>query len=171
MENNSEVAYLGGGCFWCLEAVYLRIKGVLKVQSGYMGGELANPTYQDVSQGRGGHVEIIKIWFDATKVSYDFVLKVFFLSHDPTTKNRQGNDVGPQYRSAIFGVDDEQIKIARQSIKEHDALFPNPIVTEIKRAPEFFVAEGYHQNYYNNNMSQPYCQLVIQSKLKKLKLI
>lgn len=165
-----EQATFGAGCFWCVEAVYQRIDGVTKVVPGYAGGTKDNPTYKEVCTGLTGHAEVAQVTFDPSKVSYERLLEVFWQAHDPTTLNRQGNDVGTQYRSVIFYHNEKQKAAAEKSRKEAQRYFDRPIVTEIKPLTKFYVAEDYHHNYYNNNTSQPYCQFVIKPKLKKLKL-
>jgi len=164
-----EIAILGGGCFWCLEAVFDRLDGVKSVESGYMGGQRENPTYQQVCSGATGHVEVVRVTFDPNELSYRELLDVFFTIHDPTTLNRQGNDVGTQYRSVIFYTSEEQRKTAEQLIAELNAArhWPNPIVTTVEPAKKFFEAEDYHQEYYANNANQPYCQFVVAPKVKK----
>lgn len=166
---SEEIAILGGGCFWCLEAVFDQLVGVKSVESGYMGGQVDNPTYRQVCSGSTGHVEVVRVTFDAKELSYRELLEVFFTIHDPTTLNRQGNDVGTQYRSVIFYTSDEQRRTAEQIIAELNAAhtWPDPIVTTVEPAKRFFVAENYHQEYYANNSSQPYCQFVVAPKLKK----
>jgi peptide-methionine (S)-S-oxide reductase len=163
------IAVLGGGCFWCLEAIYDRLAGVTAVESGYMGGRVENPTYQQVCGGNSGHVEVIRVTFEPQQISFADLLEVFFATHDPTTLNRQGNDVGDQYRSVIFYESEEQKKEAEKAIAELNAkhVWPNPIVTAVEPAQRFYVAEDYHQTYYANNASQPYCQLVVGPKVKK----
>lgn len=172
-DNSIQVATLGAGCFWCVEAVLQRLKGVEKVEPGYVGGHVKNPTYKDVCTGSTGHAEVAKVTFDASVISFEELLEVFWKTHDPTTLNRQGNDVGTQYRSAIFYHDLQQKEIAEAYKKQLDesGIFPNPIVTEIEPLTEFFVAEDYHHNYYNDNASQPYCQFVVRPKVEKLKKI
>ena len=171
MEQKSEVATLGAGCFWCVEAIYQRLEGVEKVESGYSGGTVKNPSYEQVCTGRTGHAEVIQVTFDTKKLSYKELLQVFFKTHDPTTLNKQGADVGTQYRSAIFYHNDEQKKIAEQVKKETDAakIWDDPIVTEISPFTSFYKAEEYHQDYYNQNSFQPYCMMVINPKLSKFK--
>jgi len=171
-EKQGEVATLGGGCFWCIEAVFQQTGGVLAVRSGYMGGTIADPTYKQVCTGTTGHAEVVEVRFDPEKVSYRKILEVFFRSHDPTTLNRQGGDVGTQYRSAIFFHGDEQKRVAEEVKKElsEKKAFSTPIVTEIVPATNFFVAEDYHQDYYELNKRAPYCQAVIAPKLRKLGL-
>jgi peptide-methionine (S)-S-oxide reductase len=166
---NQEIAVLGGGCFWCLEAVFDRLQGVQSVESGYMGGQLDNPTYHQVCGGNTGHVEVVRVTFNPQQVSYAEVLNVFFSIHDPTTPNRQGNDVGPQYRSVIFYNSEEQRGQAEQAIAALNSshTWPQPVVTTVEPAGKFFVAEDYHQEYYINNTSQPYCQFIVAPKVKK----
>jgi len=172
MENsNREIATLAGGCFWCLEAVYDEMKGVESVVSGYMGGRAANPTYEQVCGGRTGHAEVVQLSFDPSVVSFREVLQVFFVIHDPTTLNRQGNDVGTQYRSAIFYHTPEQKTVAEEVVADltRDKLFGGPIVTEIVPAATFYPAEDYHQEYFARNSSQPYCQYVVAPKVAKFR--
>ncbi|HJZ55628.1 MAG TPA: peptide-methionine (S)-S-oxide reductase MsrA [Gemmataceae bacterium] len=168
-ETKTEVATLGGGCFWCLEAVYEQLRGVEKVESGYAGGSLPNPTYKAVCTGTTGHAEVVQVTFDPAVISYRELLEVFFAIHDPTTLNRQGNDVGTQYRSAIFYHSPEQRDTAAAVIGEltEQKLWPNPIVTEVTPLREFFKAEDYHQHYFQNNPAQPYCQFVVNPKVAK----
>jgi peptide-methionine (S)-S-oxide reductase len=165
-----EKATFGAGCFWCVEAVFLRLKGVNKVISGYTGGKTLNPTYDEICSGTTGHAEVIQISFDAEKVSFADLLEIFWHSHDPTTLNRQGNDVGTQYRSAIFYENETQRQIAETSLINTNAsgLWPKPIVTEIKPLTVFYSAEDYHQNFYEKNPNQPYCSFAIPPKLRKL---
>lgn len=158
---------LAAGCFWCYEAVFQRIRGVISVQSGYSGGEMESPSYEQVCNGDTGHAEAVQITFNPQIISLEKLLEVFWYVHDPTTLNRQGNDVGTQYRSAIFYHTDEQKKIANESKNAAQAYFEDPIVTEITAYNNFFAAEEYHNNYYNNNSSQGYCQFVINPKLEK----
>lgn len=171
MSNPYEVATLGAGCFWCVEAVFQDLKGVQKVVSGYAGGSVHNPTYQQVCTGRTGHAEVAQITFDPNVISFEQLLDVFWRTHDPTTLNRQGADVGAQYRSAIFYHSDAQKAIAERSKRETDAsgLWSDPIVTEIAPLTDFYAAEDYHQNYYKSNSNQPYCRAVIDPKMRKLK--
>ena len=168
-----EIATFGGGCFWCVEAVFLELKGVKSVKSGYMGGRTENPTYKQICTGTTGHAEVIQIEFDPDVVSFDVLLQVFWKTHDPTTLNRQGNDVGTQYRSAVFYHNDSQKEKATDYKKKLNEIsaYPNPIVTEITAASKFYVAEDYHQNYFNNNPNQPYCRALIPPKLEKLKKV
>jgi peptide-methionine (S)-S-oxide reductase len=166
-----EVATLGGGCFWCLEAFYRDVNGVLSVESGYMGGIVANPSYRDVCTGRTGHAEVAQIAFDADVLSFRDLLDVFFSIHDPTTRDRQGSDVGPQYRSVIFYHDDSQRTQAEEFVREMESAgrFSAPIVTEVEPASEFYKAEDYHQEYFLNNPNQPYCQFVVAPKVRKFR--
>jgi len=166
-----EIATLGGGCFWCLEAVYDEMKGVVSVESGYMGGHVENPTYAAVCTGRTGHVEVVQIAFDPAIASFREILEVFFTIHDPTTLDRQGNDSGPQYRSVIFYHDDAQRMVAEDVIRNIDAeqIWPRPIVTQVRPASRFYVAEDYHQEYFKNNASQPYCTYIVAPKVKKFR--
>ncbi|HLK64146.1 MAG TPA: peptide-methionine (S)-S-oxide reductase MsrA [Bryobacteraceae bacterium] len=167
----NETATLGGGCFWCLEAVYQDMEGVESVVSGYMGGHVENPSYRDVCTGRTGHVEVVQVTFDPDVTTYKEILEVFFAIHDPTTRDRQGNDSGPQYRSVIFYHDDGQKRIAEETIRELDAedIWPQPIVTEVQPATVFYVAEDYHQEYFRNNPMQPYCAFVVAPKVRKFR--
>ncbi len=166
-----EVATLAGGCFWCLEAVYDELRGVESVESGYSGGTIENPTYRQVVTGTTGHAEVVRVTFDPEVVSFREILEVFFTIHDPTTLNRQGADVGPQYRSAIFYHDEEQRHVAEDVISELEAegVWEDPIVTEVTPLDTFYVAEDYHQEYYQNNAYQPYCQVVISPKVAKFR--
>ena len=170
---NLDTATLGAGCFWCVEAVYQRIKGVKFVESGYSGGDVNNPTYKQVCTGNTGHAEVSRIYFDPKEVSFSELLEVFWGTHDPTTLNRQGADAGTQYRSVIFYHNPEQKKIAEDYKKRIDSskIFDSPVVTEISPVINFFKAEDYHQNYYNENSNQPYCSFVITPKLEKLKKV
>lgn len=168
---NREIATLAGGCFWCLEAVYQELRGVELVESGYMGGHIRNPSYREVCDGTTGHAEIVQVTFDTQEVSFKEILQVFFTIHDPTTLNRQGADVGTQYRSAIFYHSDEQKATAEQVIREiaTAGVWSNPIVTEVTAADTFYKAENYHQNYYTQNGGQPYCRVVIAPKVAKFR--
>lgn len=168
-----DTATFGAGCFWCVEAVFQRLKGVHSVASGYSGGTVDNPTYKEVCSGTTGHAEVCQIVFDPGQITYTDMLQAFFSSHDPTTLNRQGNDEGTQYRSAIFYHNDEQRALAEKAKKELNAAkaFDNPIVTEIAPFTKFYKAEDYHQNYYNENGNQPYCSFVIRPKLEKFKKV
>lgn len=165
----SEQAIFGAGCFWCTEAVFQSLQGVQKVVSGYMGGSTENPTYMEVCNGDTGHVEVIMVEFDPDVISYEDLLLVFFKTHDPTTVNRQGNDVGSQYRSVIFYMDQEQKRKALDMIDEltRGLVFDRPIVTDVEPVMDFYEAEDYHQNYFNENPNKPYCAFVIQPKLAK----
>ena len=166
----SEIATLGGGCFWCVEAVFQRIEGVISVKPGYAGGNVKNPTYKQICTGNTGHAEVAKIEFDPSKITYSQILNVFWQSHDPTTLNRQGNDVGTQYRSVIFFHNESQKEIAKKSKVDADksGYWDNEIVTEVTLLNNYYDAEDYHDNYYNNNPNQPYCLFVIKPKLDKL---
>ena len=168
-----ELATLGAGCFWCVEAVLEQIDGVLGVRSGYMGGSVPNPTYEQVCDGRTGHAEVVEVTFDPSRISYEQILDWFWKLHDPTTLNRQGNDTGTQYRSAIFWHSEEQRLAAEKSKQKLSASGAHggaPIVTEITKAGPFYSAEGYHQEYYRLNKTQPYCRFIITPKLEKLGL-
>lgn len=169
-ENNREIATLAGGCFWCLEAVFEELKGVDKVESGFAGGDFT-ATYKEVCSGMTGHAEVVQITFDPSVISYAELLAVFFSVHDPTTLNRQGADVGPQYRSAVFYHDNHQKEAVEQAIKVLDAeeVWPRPVVTEVAPFDKFFMAESGHQDYYRNNKNQGYCQVVINPKLEKFR--
>lgn len=171
MHTNSEVATLTGGCFWCLEAMFNQLKGVKRVVPGYSGGEVTDPTYEQVCTGNTGHAEAVQITFDPRQISFKTILEIFFSVHDPTTFNRQGADVGTQYRSAIFYHSEEQKTIAEQVIKELEIskVWDAPIVTEITPFQSFYPAEDYHLDYYQRNRQQPYCQVVIAPKVSKLR--
>ena len=166
-----EIATLAGGCFWCLEAVFDDLKGVESVESGYMGGKTANPSYEDVCSGETGHAEVVQLSFDPKQVSFKEILEVFFVIHDPTTLNRQGNDVGTQYRSAIFHHSAEQKTAAEQVIADMGAakIYDDPIVTEVVPASKFYVAEDYHQEYFRRNPAQPYCAFIVRPKVAKFR--
>jgi peptide-methionine (S)-S-oxide reductase len=168
-----ELTTLGSGCFWCTEAVFQQLKGVESVVSGYSGGYIENPSYEQVTTGRTGHAEVCQIQFDPSQISFEELLEVFFNTHDPTTLNRQGNDVGTQYRSAIFYHSEEQREIAEQVKTELDksGTWKNPIVTEITPFEKFYPAEDYHQNYFRNNPNQGYCRMVIAPKLDKFEKV
>lgn len=170
-ETAKEIATLAGGCFWCLEAVFDELKGVESVESGYMGGTTASPTYEAVCSGQTGHAEVVRITFDPRKVSFKEILEVFFVIHDPTTLNRQGNDVGTQYRSAVFYHSPEQKASAEQAIDGIGAarIYDDPIVTEVVPASEFYAAEDYHQEYFLRNPAQPYCAYVVRPKVAKFR--
>lgn len=166
-----ETATLAAGCFWCVEPIYDDLKGVESVESGYSGGHKENPTYREVCSETTGHAEVIRINFDSREVSYKEILQVFFAVHDPTTLNRQGNDIGSSYRSAIFYHSDEQKRVAEEVIKEVTAegVFDNPIVTEVKPFDKFYIAEDYHHEYFTNNPNQPYCAAVVAPKVAKFR--
>lgn len=165
----TEVATLGGGCFWCVEAIFQDLKGVLKVESGYSGGEVDNPSYREVCTGLTGHAEVINVTFDPAVISFKEILEVFFTVHDPTTLNRQGADTGTQYRSAIFYHSPEQKAVAEEVKKSAQEIWDDPIVTEIAAFDKFFKAEDYHQNYFKDNPNQAYCSIVIAPKVKKFR--
>lgn len=171
MNANHQIATLAGGCFWCLEAVFDELNGVISVESGYAGGHVDNPSYQAVCTGMTGHAEVAQVTFDPSTLSYRDLLRVFFAIHDPTTLNRQGADVGTQYRSAIFYHDDSQRADAEAVIREltESKLWPNPIVTEVTKFDKFFAAEDYHQEYFVNNPNQPYCMAVVAPKVAKFR--
>ena len=171
MNKQLETTTLGAGCFWCVEAIFEDLKGVVSVKSGYAGGQVANPTYEAVCTGETGHAEVVHIQFDPRVISFKEILDVFWKTHDPTTLNRQGADVGTQYRSAIFYHNKEQKRIAEQSKKEMDqsGYYADPIVTEITPFTNFYEAENYHQDYYRLNKQQPYCRMVITPKISKFK--
>lgn len=170
---NLETATFGAGCFWCVEAVFQRLKGVESVASGYSGGKVANPTYEQVCTGTTGHAEVCQITYDPRQLSFEQLLEVFWKTHDPTTLNRQGNDVGTQYRSVVFYHSEEQKKLAQQYKARLDSsgAFPAPIVTEIAPFTVFYKAEDYHQNYYRENPSQGYCRMVIAPKMEKFEKV
>jgi peptide-methionine (S)-S-oxide reductase len=167
----SEIATLGGGCFWCLEAVYQQMEGVLSIVSGYMGGHVANPTYQQVCTGTTGHVEVIQVAFDPEIAPYREILNVFFAMHDPTSFDRQGNDAGTQYRSVIFYHTAAQQTTAEETVRELNAegIWEGPIVTEVRPAGTFYPAENYHQDYFRNHPNQPYCAVVVAPKVRKFR--
>jgi peptide-methionine (S)-S-oxide reductase len=168
-----ETATFGNGCFWCTEAVFQELEGVEKVVSGYAGGHVPHPSYKQVCSGTTGHAEVLQITYDPQKISYEELLEVFWATHDPTTLNRQGNDVGPQYRSIIFYHHEKQRELAEKYKKELDAsgAFDRPIVTFIEPLPEFYPAENYHQNYFNTHGSEPYCQFLIRPKVEKFRKV
>jgi len=170
-QDGNEIATLAGGCFWCLEAVFDGLKGVESVESGYMGGELKDPTYADVCSGSSGHAEVVQIRFDPAVVGLREILEVFFVIHDPTTRNFQGSDYGPQYRSAIFYHAPQQKAVAEEVIAKLDTagLWDSPIVTEVTAASRFYIAEAGHQEYYQRNPNQPYCMMVVQPKVAKFR--
>ncbi len=168
--SQKNIATLGGGCFWCVEAVFERVPGVISVKPGYAGGKTINPTYKEICTGKTGHAEVAQITYNSNKIDFDGILDVFWLSHDPTTLNKQGNDIGTQYRSVIFYHDNSQKEIAQISKNNANKalIWPNPIVTEITALSNYSDAEDYHNNYYQNNKNQPYCVYVIKPKLDKL---
>ncbi len=166
-----EIAVLGGGCFWCLEAVYQEIKGVEHVESGYTGGHVANPSYEQVCEGTTGHAEVVAVTFDTKQISFRELLEIFFTIHDPTTLNRQGNDVGTQYRSAIYYQSPEQKDVATQVIAEMANVWDAPIITELSPAETYYKAEDYHQNYFRQHPLQGYCAFVVAPKVAKLRKI
>lgn len=178
-ENNKDssvhtaMATFGAGCFWCTEAQFLQLKGVTKVVSGYMGGTVENPSYKEVCTGSTGHAEVTNVSYDPAVISFDELLAAFFVSHDPTQLNRQGNDIGTQYRSVVFYHDEEQRAKANGYIKKlnEEKAYPSDIVTQVSPATKFYAAEDYHQNYYNQNGSEPYCHFVIQPKVEKFKKV
>lgn len=169
----TDTATFGNGCFWCTEAIFQELRGVLKVTSGYSGGKIKNPTYKEVCSGLTGHAECLQIVYDSSVIAYEELLEVFWKTHDPTTLNRQGNDVGTQYRSVIFFHDEKQRQLAENYKKELNAanVFDNPIVTEITAFEVFYPAENYHQEYYNLNRQEPYCQYVIRPKVEKFRKV
>ena len=168
-EASLETAIIGGGCFWCLEAAYKMVNGVVDVQSGYSGGDMPNPTYEQVCSGKTGHAEVVRIRFDSRIISYEDILDIFWVIHDPTTLNRQGNDVGTQYRSVIFYLNDNQEEVAKKSIELVAKLWTDPIVTELSIFRNFYPAEDYHNDYFTRNPESAYCQLIINPKLNKLR--
>lgn len=170
-EKNLEQATFGAGCFWCVEAVYEIVEGVERVESGYSGGHVENPSYKEVTSGRTGHAEVARLYFDPEVISYEELLEVLWHTHNPTTLNRQGNDIGPQYRSVIFYHNEEQKEIAERSLKRTDEsdLWEDPIVTKIQPLENYYVAENYHQNYFENNPNAGYCSIVIAPKIAKFK--
>jgi peptide-methionine (S)-S-oxide reductase len=171
MNTNLQTATLAGGCFWCLEAVFDEMKGVVSVESGYSNGHVSNPTYREVCNGDTGHAEVVQVKYDPSVISFHDLLNVFFAIHDPTTMNRQGADAGTQYRSAIFYHDDEQKKVAEELIKSLNAqkIWDKPIVTEVTKLDKFYIAEDYHQEYFARNTFQPYCQAVVAPKVSKFR--
>jgi peptide-methionine (S)-S-oxide reductase len=170
---NLDTAVVGGGCYWCTEAQYQLLDGVVSVTSGFSGGTVKNPSYKEVCTGRTGHAEVVQIIYDTTKLNYADILQAFFSAHDPTQLNRQGNDIGTQYRSVIYYANDEQKKIAEQikSELEKSGAYKDPIVTEISPLKEFYKAENYHQNYFNEHGDEPYCQFVVAPKVEKFKKV
>ncbi len=170
-QTTSEVAILGGGCFWCLEAVYLEVRGVTRVESGYMGGSTLDPSYEQVCSGTTGHAEVVRLEFDPARISYRDILEVFFTIHDPTTPDRQGNDVGTQYRSVIFHQTPEQEATARKVMAEMAAVWDAPIVTQLLPAATWYKAEDYHQDYFNQHPLQGYCAFVVAPKVAKFRKV
>ncbi|MCZ2115947.1 MAG: peptide-methionine (S)-S-oxide reductase MsrA [Anaerolineae bacterium] len=170
-EHQLEVATLGGGCFWCLDAIYRDVEGVERIVAGYSGGHVPNPTYEQVCSHRTGHAEVVQIWFDPAVISYEDILYIFWRIHDPTTLDRQGNDVGSQYRSVIFYHDEAQRAAAEKTRAEAEAahIWPDPFVTQIVPLEQFYEAEDYHQDYYVNNPNQPYCVYVVDPKVRKFR--
>lgn len=167
----TEKAYFGGGCFWCLDAAFSRLKGIKSVVAGYAGGTKENPTYEQVCSGNTGHAEVVEVTFDPSMISHETLLELFFSLHDPTTPNRQGNDVGTQYRSVILHTDEKQRDLAKKVLEkiEKEGLYANPIVTEVAQLDKFYPAEDYHQKYFEKNPEAAYCQLVIKPKLSKFR--
>ena len=165
-----DVAIFGGGCFWCVEAIFSQLPGVQSVESGYSGGHTKNPTYEDICTGDTEHAEVCKIIFDSKIISFEELLKVFFETHDPTTLNRQGNDIGPQYRSVIFYINNSQKDISNNFVEDltRNNIFNRPIITELTKLDTFYLAENYHQDYYKNNSNAPYCKMIIKPKIDKL---
>ncbi len=172
-QSNTDTATFGGGCFWCTEAIYQELKGVLSVSSGYSGGQVKNPTYKEVCSGLTGHAECVQIIYNPAEITYESLLEVFFKTHDPTTLNRQGNDAGTQYRSVIFFHSLNQEQTAKMIIKEltESKAWANPIVTEVSAFTKYYQAEDYHQNYFSENGSQPYCAAIIQPKMEKFRKV
>ena len=173
MDKNINTATLAGGCFWCVEAVFVELRGVGKVESGYMGGHIKNPTYREICSGLTGHAEVVRVTFDADVISYQAILEVFMTLHDPTTLNRQGNDVGTQYRSAIFYNSELQKTTAEEVVQKfsENKIWNNPIVTELSSEVVFYKAEDYHQSYYALNGSEPYCRAIIAPKVSKVRAV
>lgn len=161
------IATLGGGCFWCTEAVFQQIRGIIKVESGYSGGQVHQPTYEQICTGKTGHAEVVRLAFDPAVISYTEILEIFFTIHDPTTLNRQGADSGTQYRSVIFYHDQAQKVVAQDTIKKMSTIWDDPIVSELSPAPQFYLAEAYHQNYYRQHPEQGYCSFVVAPKVAK----
>lgn len=170
MENNIETVIFGGGCFWCTEAIFQRLRGVIKVTPGYCGGDTENPTYEDVCEGESGHVEVVKVEFDKNITNFKELLKIFFATHDPTSVNKQGNDEGEQYKSVIFYTNDNQKYESIRYIEElnESGQYDRPIVTEVVELEKFYEAENYHKDYYKKHQNEPYCKLVIEPKLLKM---
>ena len=166
-EKKLEVTTLGGGCFWCTEAVFQQIRGIESVESGYSGGQVHQPSYEQICTGRTGHAEVVRLRFDPAVISYEDILEIFFTIHDPTTLNRQGADTGTQYRSVIYFHDEQQKQIAQKVMQRAAAIWDDPIVTELSPAPMFYLAEAYHQNYFRQNPQQGYCAFVVAPKVAK----
>lgn len=173
LNEGTETAVFAAGCFWCVEAIFQELKGVYQIESGYSGGTLVNPTYKEICTGNTGHAEVVKISFDPEEISYEFLLSVFFKTHDPTTLNRQGGDIGTQYRSAIFYTSESQKNSANEIIEalNKEKAYPDPIITEVTAMDVFYPAEDYHQDYYSNNPNYGYCRMVIQPKLDKFRKV
>ncbi|RUO26448.1 peptide-methionine (S)-S-oxide reductase [Aliidiomarina minuta] len=167
----NQVATLGGGCFWCLESAFAQVEGIIQAESGYAGGHVANPTYQDICTGESGHAEVVRLTYDPQLINYRDILEIYFSLHDPTQLDRQGNDIGPQYRSVIFFHNDEQCNQAASIIAEMSAdnTWPEPVVTAVEEVSNYYPAEAYHRSYYENNSQQPYCAMVVGPKLAKFK--
>lgn len=170
-EDMQHFATLGGGCFWCTEAVFQQIRGIIKVESGYSGGQVHQPTYEQICTGKTGHAEVVRLAFDPALISYPEILEIFFTIHDPTTLNRQGADSGTQYRSVIFYHDEAQKVAAQDVIKKTAAIWDDPIVTELSPAPQFYLAEDYHQNYFRQHPQQGYCSFVVAPKVAKARKV
>lgn len=173
LNEGTETAVFAAGCFWCVEAIFQELKGVYQIESGYSGGTLVNPTYKEICTGNTGHAEVVKISFDPEEISYEFLLSVFFKTHDPTTLNRQGGDIGTQYRSAVFYTSESQKNSANEIIEalNKEKAYPDPIITEVTAMDVFYPAEDYHQDYYSNNPNYGYCRMVIQPKLDKFRKV
>ncbi len=169
----TDTVTFGNGCFWCTEAIFQEVEGVISVESGYSGGQVDNPTYEQIGTGITGHAECLNIIYDPSKVTYDELLEIFWQTHDPTTLNRQGNDIGPQYRSVIFYHNQQQKEVAEKykAALDKSGAFPRPVVTTMEPFTKFYKAENYHQNYYNENGNQPYCQFVIRPKVEKFRKV
>ena len=170
-DQTDQTATLGGGCFWCTEAVFQQIRGVIKVESGYCGGQVHNPTYEQICTGQTGHAEVVRLRFDPTLITYAEILEIFFTIHDPTTLNRQGADRGTQYRSVIYYHDRTQQQIAQATMQKMAAIWDDPIVTELSMAPQFYMAEDYHQNYFRQHPEQGYCSFVVAPKVAKARKV
>ncbi len=170
-EQTLQTATLGGGCFWCTEAVFQQIRGISSVESGYCGGRIHNPTYEQICTGTTGHAEVVRLRFDPAQISYAEILEIFFTIHDPTTLNRQGADKGTQYRSVIYFHDDNQQQVAREVMAKMASVWDDPIVTELSMAPQFYLAEAYHQNYFRQHPEQGYCSFVVAPKVAKARKV